>query len=480
MSDVETDTLDIAIVGGGISGLAAAWKIHEIAPELTVRLYEREHRVGGVLETIHHDGFLIERSADMFITDLPWAINLCHRLGIQDELLSSNPTERRAHVICRGKLIPIPSGFQIMGPTRAWPVLISPILSLKGKCRLICERFVRRRPPGASEESFSQFSIRRFGREVFERLIQPLVGGIYTADPDKLSVAAALPRFIEMEQKYGSISRGLFATKEADQDQAESDSGARYSLFVAPRLGNEQFVSTIASRLPEGVVQKETSIVGIARGEDSLWRLKRASGKEVVCRKLILAIPAHQAAELLLPFDPALARELEAIVYAGCAVVCLGIAQQQFRVPPGGFGFVVPAVENRRILAISFSSNKFRGRAPEGQYLVRVFFGGACQSEMMERSDSELIEIAIEELKELLQMTGLPTTQKIVRWPNAMPQYHVGHNARVERIENRVAEIDNLALIGNAYHGVGIPQCIHTAENAVERLLGKSSSTTVR
>lgn len=480
MSDVETDVLDIVIVGGGISGLAAAWKTQEIAPELMVRLYERDNRVGGVLETIHHDGFLIERSADMFITDLPWAINLCHRLGIKDELLSSNPVERRAHVVFRGKIVPIPDGFQIMGPTRVWPVLISPILSLKGKCRLIYERFVRRRPPDASEESLSQFSIRRFGREVFERLIQPLVGGIYTADPDKLSVAAALPRFIEMEQKYGSIGRGLLANKQTDQSQAKSHSGARYSLFVAPQLGNEQLVSTIASRLPEGVVRKETSVVGIARGEDSLWQLKIANGKEVVCRKLILAIPAHQAAELLLPFDPTLARELEAIVHAGCAVVCLGIARQQFHVPPSGFGLVVPAVENRRILAISFSSNKFPGRAPEGQLLVRVFFGGACQREMMERSDSELTEIAIEELKELLQMTGLPTTHKIVRWPNAMPQYHVGHNARVKRIENRVAEIENLALIGNAYHGVGIPQCIHTAENAVEQLLGKSSSTAVR
>ena len=476
MAEVENETLDIAIVGGGISGLAAAWRIQELAPELKVQLLEREDRVGGVLETRRQEGFLIEQSADNFITDQPWAISLCDRLGIKNELLLTNATKRRAQVVSRGRLVPIPEGFQIMGPTRLGPVLTSPILSLRGKFRLLCERFVRRRPPGAREESLSQFSSRRFGREVFERLIQPLVGGIYTADSNKLSVAAALPRFFELEQKYGSIGRGLRATDRKTPSRSEPQAGARYSLFMTPKLGIEQLVSTLASRLPRGVLQKQSAVLGLDRGNDARWRLKVQGANPIECQKLILATPAHQSAKLLSGTDPVLAEELTAIPYAGCVVVCLGFAEKQFRVPPAGFGFVVPAIEKRRILVASISSNKFPGRAPEGQLLVRVFLGGACQAEFLERSDEELATIAVEELSDLLQLTGLPVSQQIARWPQTMPQYHLGHAARVGRIEKRAAELGNLALIGNAYHGVGIPQCIHTAESAIERLLAAGTA----
>lgn len=465
----------VAVIGGGISGLAAAHRLCELAPRLHLTLFEASDRLGGVLETIHRDGFLIEKSADNFITSFPWGVDLCRRVGLGDQLLSTSDEHRQAFVVSRGKLRKIPDGFLIMAPTRLWPVIASPILSPLGKLRLALEKFVRPRAEGG-DESLASFARRRMGREAYERLVQPLVGGIYTADPERLSVLATMPRFVEMERQHGSLLAAALKNRRA-QAAKSADSGARYSMFVAPREGMSSLVDAVAARLPRGAVRFGSRVERIAQRADGRWSVlsamsnARQTAVEEIYDAVIVAAPSPQAVKLLENIDASLAADLSGIDRAGAAVVALAYDRAQIAHRLDGFGFVVPLVERLNILSGSFSSVKYSGRAPEGKVLCRVFLGGACQRELLDRDDATLRRIAHEELARLLGIAGAPILSEVVRWANAMPQYHVGHVDRVARIEAAVAKHRGLALAGNAYRGVGVPQCIHSGEQAAERTL---------
>ena len=457
------------MIGGGISGLAAAHRLIEIDPAIGVSLFEASGRLGGVLETTREGGFLIEHSADNFITDVPWGTDLCRRVGLGDRLLATNEADRRALVVCRGKLEPIPEGFAIMAPRRLTTMLTSPILSLGGKLRLAAEYFV---PRGAADddESLASFARRRFGRETYERLIQPLVGGIYTADPEKLSLKATLPRFAEMEQRHGGLIRAAWS----DQTPATADSsasGVRYGLFTAPQDGLASLVSAIETRLPHGAVHLRQRIDEILLDPGGAWQMTTSEGAKLGSfDAVIVATPAPHAARLFSTFDSDLSAEIASIEYAGCAVVALGYAKAQIARPLDGFGFVIPLIERRRILSASFSSVKYAGRAPRDHVLIRVFLGGACQGELLDKDDWELACVAAGELADLLSIRGEPCLTHIYRHEQAMPQYHVGHLARVARIERLVQRHAGLALAGNAYRGVGIPQCVRSGEEAADRI----------
>jgi oxygen-dependent protoporphyrinogen oxidase len=463
---VSDATLRVAVVGGGISGLAAAHRLVELDRSVAVTLFEASGRLGGILRTTRQDGFLIEHSADNFITDVPWAIDLCRRVGLGDRLIATREEHRRAFVVSRGKLEPIPEGFTVMAPRRLLPVLGTPILSVAGKIRLAAEFFIPART-ATDDESLAAFARRRFGRETYERLIQPLVGGIYTADPEKLSIQATLPRFVEMERRHGSLIR---AARQESRDGAKttSDSGVRYGLFMALEGGLESLVGAIAARLPAGSIRLQSPVERIARDGEG-WHLTTSDGVQSgPFDGLIVAATAPVAAGMLRALDAELAAELAAITYAGCAVVSLAYRRDQIAHPLDGFGFVVPLIERRKILSASFSSVKYAGRAPAGDVLIRVFIGGACQSELLEQGDDGLARIAAGDLAELLSIRGAPRVLQVSRWLDAMPQYHVGHMARVERIESLVARHSGLALAGNAYRGVGIPHCIRSGEQAAE------------
>jgi oxygen-dependent protoporphyrinogen oxidase len=497
----------IAVVGGGISGLAAALRISELLPHAQLDLFEASARLGGVLDTVSHDGFLIERSADNFLTTPPAALDLCRQVDIADQLLETDETRRRAMVVRNGRLLPIPRGFYLMSPRKLWPILTSPLLSPFGKLRLLAEplipvRGARVKGSGFSagnadhpnpeprilnpdDESVASFARRRLGREAFERLVQPLVGGIYTADPDQLSMAATMPQFWACEREQGSLRplrTGRFSDQSTNENatvpNANDATGARYALFAAPKNGMSSLIQAIATRLPRDSIHLNTSVTSI-HGDGNGWNLifKSSTPHSPLTTPhshfdaLILAIPAHAASRLLKSSDPALADELTAIPYAGCAVVSFGFARNQIGHPLDSFGFVVPQAERRRIIAASFASLKFTGRAPADSVLIRVFIGGALQPELSELPDAELRRIAFEELSDLLQITGEPLLVDIARWPASMPQYHVGHLQRVARIEQLAARHPNFALAGNAYHGVGIPQCIASGHRAAESLL---------
>jgi len=458
----------VAIIGGGITGLAAAHRVHELAPTAKVTLFEETGRAGGVLETVREGAYLIERSADMFSTKDPWALDLCRRIGLQEQLISTNESHRRAFVVHRGRLEPVPEGFTLMSPARTWPVLATKLLSWRAKARLAGERFVPPRTDQA-DESLETFATRRLGREVYEKLVQPLIGGIYTADPKRLSMQAALPEFVRLEREYGSLTRGV---RRQTQRQTGSGTGARYGLFVAPREGMGQLVEALVTRLPTVDWRLRTRVEQVRR-LDNRWQVTTGGGSlPQDFDALLIATPAFHAARLLTEVGPELSSELRSIVYASAAIVVLGYRRQQIEHALHGFGFVVPAVEQRQILSASFASIKFPGRAPEDRVLLRVFIGGACQPELVELPNEQLCEIAQRELAELLGARGEPELRQLIRWRNAMPQYSLGHLQRVARITELANQLPRLALAGSAYRGVGLPFCIHSGEVAAEHAVG--------
>jgi len=467
----------VIVVGGGITGLAAAHRLTEIAPEVEVQLVEAGSRLGGVLQTVHEDGFLIETSADNFITNVPWAVDLCKRIEFEQELIPTREAHRHAMALHRGKLHKVPDGFVLMSPTRMWPILMTRLLSLRGKLRLLGELFV---PPSTDDdEALGPFVRRRFGREVFERLVQPLIGGIYTADPEKLSLAATLPRFLEMEREHGSLIRAARVDRRSNRANRNT-SGARYRLFAAPRDGLSSLVHAIAARIPQGSIRLNSPVQEVIALENGRWSVtcggQEKSGLPMDCDALILATPATHTARLVEGFNAALSQLCASIPYAGTALVILAYRREQLARPLDAVGFVVPEIEHRKILAASFSSVKYEGRAPDDHVLVRVFIGGACHGELLERSDEELQSIAHSELADILQINGSPQLTRIARWTGSMPQYHVGHLQLVANIEQAVARWPTLQLAGNAYRGVGIPYCIHSGEQAAERVVAQLTS----
>jgi oxygen-dependent protoporphyrinogen oxidase len=434
---------------------------------------------------------------------VPWGIDLCRRLGIVDDLVGTSEQGRQAFVVRCGRLRPIPDGFILMAPSKLWPILKTPILSPLGKLRLAWEYFVpQRREENGHDESLASFVRRRLGRETFDRLVQPLVAGIYTADPEKLSLAATLPRFQDMEREHGSLIRATLRqrhSKSAATSSSGPASGARYGLFVTPRAGLSSIVNAIAARQPPGAIQTNATVRAITR-TNNRWLLNhgnlaagtqptnQSAGKANVHKggrptsppaelernvfdALVVAAPAPVASRLLANAEPALAADLASIDYAGAVVVSVAFDRNEIRHSLDGFGFVVPAIERRRILSASFSSVKFPGRAPTDKVLIRTFVGGACQRELCDSPDDELEKLVHHELGELLGITGRPLWTTITRWSNSMPQYHVGHLDRVERIEARVICTPGLALAGNAYRGVGVPHAIHSGEQAAEAIL---------
>ena len=464
----------IAIVGAGISGLAAAHRITELAPSADLQLFEASDRVGGTIQTTREDGYLIEHSADNFLHDpkTPWAVDLCRRISFESELIETDPTNRRAFIWFRDQLHAVPEGFRLMAPSRWGPIFRSSLLSASGKVRLFAEPSISARAC-KDEESLESFAVRRLGRQAFDRLVQPLVAGIYTADPAKLSVHAALPQFVKMEQTHGSLAKAVQSRAPAANEKNvsnQSASGARYALFVAPKQGMGSLVDHIAKRLPDGSIHLGHRVQAISRLDDR-WQLTCEGKPAQQFDAVVFACSAAMVSRLLEPTDKPLAEDLRGIEFATSSVFCFGVKRKQIAHPLNGFGVVVPAVEKRSVLAASFASVKFPDRAPEDSVLIRVFVGGALRPDMAEASEPELHYLVLEDLRAMIGLTGEPEFAKVVRWPHAMPQYNLGHIARRERIERSFEGLSGIEFCGNSLHGVGIPQCIRSGEVAAEKIL---------
>jgi oxygen-dependent protoporphyrinogen oxidase len=462
----------LAVVGGGIAGLAAAHRAVEIARErglpLELALFEAGDRVGGTIQTERHEGFLVECGPDSFLSEKPWALALCHRLGIENRLVRTDDRFRRTYVAFRGRLHPLPDGFQLLAPTRLGPFIRSGLFSWPGKLRMAMDLVLPR--GGDPDESLGGFVSRRLGREALERVAQPLVAGIYTADPDVLSLAATMPRFLELERKERSVILGLWRAARRAPAEAAGASGARWSLFVTFAEGMEEFIRALAGRLPTDAIRLKERVTSVTRDGES-WRLGMADGSAAAADGVIIAAESHQAGRMLRYTDPALSHLLDGIAYASSATVTLGWRRADIPHPLDGFGFVVPQVERRPIIACTFSSVKYPGRAPEGFALLRVFVGGALNEGALDGDDETLTRIARAELGELLGIQAPPLMSRVSRYPKAMPQYHVGHLSRVEAIEGCLRRHAGLALVGGAYRGVGIADCVRSGEDAAARLL---------
>jgi oxygen-dependent protoporphyrinogen oxidase len=469
----------IVVIGGGMAGLAAAEEAVACAsaagqtPEIL--LVETAGRVGGVLSTVRRDGWLIERSADNFLAARPEALQLVERLGLQDQLVGVDPRVRRALVWHDGRAVPAPRGFRLLAPGQVGPILSTPLLSPVGRLRLLAERFV---PPRQSQadESLESFVVRRLGREAFERLVQPLAAGIWTADPARLSMAAACGEFLAMEREQGSLWAG--ERRRTQASAASAASGARYGQFLTLASGMQTLPERLAERLRDrGVHFVDATAAAVERRAVGGWRIATQPGAgaepgSLDADAVVLAVPARVATALLANADSSLAAELAGIEYAGSAVISLGFARSDVAHPLDAAGMVIPRRAGRRILAVSFSSSKYPGRAPEGCVLLRVFAGGALDPDVVGRDDAALEAVARKEVAELLGARGSPQIVQIDRWHAAMPQYHVGHVERVNRIMARAAELPGLALAGAAYTGVGIPQVIASGQAAARRVCG--------
>ncbi len=418
---------------------------------------------------------MIETGADSFLSEKPAAANLAERLGIGAKLIGTQEQFRKTFVVRGGQLVEIPEGFSLLAPTWFGPLIKSPLFSAKGKLRMMIEPMIPRRRI-TTDESLGAFVRRRLGPEVLARVAQPLAGGIYTADPELLSIGATMPRFVEMERRYGSVIRGLRAAARMRNAEARGTSGARWSLFLGLEDGIRTIVDKLAERL-EGSIHYGAEVVGLNRVPEASdpdgsattsWRLEFRDGANFDADAIVSAAPAFAIAPIVRPIDAELATMLSAIEYASAATVNMAFSAADFPRPPAAFGFVVPVVEGRRIIAGSFSSLKFAGRAPVGMILARVFMGGALQTEMMNLDDAEMIVAARDEFASLLGVTAEPALTCVRRWPDSMPQYAVGHLERVAIIERSVANVPGLTLAGAYLRGVGIPDCIASGERAAE------------
>lgn len=460
----------IIVIGGGITGLAAAYRLHQQSQaqglDLDIQLLDSAARLGGSLQTTTRDGFQLEGGPDCLISNKPRGVKLAEELGLGGELINTRPEFRRSFIVKGGKLHPVPEGFYLLAPAKLHPFLTSPLLSWPGKLRTLMEPLF----PGRAqdEESLASFVRRRMGQEVLDWLAQPLVAGIYAADPETLSLRATFPQFIELEKKYGSVLLGL-----AKRDQAtKSASGARYSLFVSFRNGMESLPLALQSRIPACAIRLNTAVRSLQRSESG-WTLTLANGRTETADHVVLCTGAQTSARLLELQDRDLSSTLAQTPYTTSITVNMAFNANQIRHPLDGVGFVTPHLEADPAIACTFVHRKFAGRVPEGTALLRAFLGGGHQADLLNQDDAGLTAVVLKQVGTLLGISGQPLFTSVARWSNAMPQYTVGHVKRLAAIEDRSAGLPGLYLAGNWQAGVGVPDCIDSAERAVGRLVDR-------
>ena len=455
----------IVVVGGGISGLAAAHRLIELG-HTNVTLIEASPRLGGTIQTAYRDGFLIERGPDSFISEKPEALELAKRLGLESHLIQTNEKYRRSFIVRDGRLRAVPEGFQLLAPSRIWPFLTSDIFSLPAKARIAMDLVLPRKSTnGTQDESLASFVRRRLGQEALERMAQPMVGGIYTADPETLSLRATLPRFLDMERKHRSL---ILAMLRQGNVQKSGTSGARYSLFLSFDRGMQVLVDALTQIKAE--IRLNTRAESL-KPDNQAWTIMTNTGEQIKADAVCLAVPAYVAAKLLNDLNSNLAAKLKQIKYASTATINFAYKRSAINHPLEGFGFVVPFIEKRSLIACTFSSVKFSGRAPANHVLLRAFAGGALQPDIFALDESELAAKVETDLRELLGITAKPLFTEVAKWERSMPQYEVGHLDRITEIENEVSKLPGLTLAGNAYRGAGIPDCIRSGEAAAETIL---------
>ena len=457
----------IAIVGGGMAGLSAAFALEKhrrAGAALEYLLVESSARLGGVIRTEHVDGCLVEAGPDSFVSEKPWAADLCRELGLADQLIGSNDAQRRTYMLVKSRLIPLPEGMMFMVPTRPASALLSPLFSPTTKLRMVREWFYRPRAEDL-EASIAEFIERHYGREMVERIADPLLAGIYGAGAEELGTNAVLSRLARIEREWGSLSRGLMRAAKA------GGAGDR-PLFTSLKQGMQQITDSVRRALPREACRMDSTVEAVVR-ESSKWLLVSSGPRTEEFDAVIVATPAACASQLIAASNPELGSELNAIRYSSSLVVVLGYGSEVRRRLPPGFGLLIPRRENSRLLAVTFVHNKFSGRAPEDRALLRCFLGGSRGGEVIEWSDDDIQSQVRRELARVLHVEEEPRFVKIYRWRRSMAIYGVGHGQRIERIQRLVSGLPGLALAGNAYGGIGVPDCVRTGNEAASKLIAE-------
>ncbi|MBI2820393.1 MAG: protoporphyrinogen oxidase [Acidobacteria bacterium] len=472
MTPVSKDSPSIVIVGGGISGLAAAYFLEKQAEQATVdvsiRLLEGDRRLGGVIRTERCGEFLLEAGPDSFLALKPAAIELCRELNLEGELIGSNDERRKTFVLQGGKLRELPDGLMFVVPTRVWPVFRGDLLSLVGKLRLALAPFLPPIEREAADRTVSEFVSKRFGSEVLERLAEPLLAAVYGAEVDTLSASAVLPQLVAIEEKYGNLWRGVSHARAQMKAHVGSKSGGQ-PLFMTLRNGLGEMVESLQKTLQRTEVVTGSEVRAIGR-DGQRYRVEHTGGSEMASA-VIVATPAHVTSKLLQSLDSGLASQLGRIRYHSSVIVALGYERRSFGRELKGFGFVVPRTEAKCLTACTWVSTKFPFRSgPEG-VLLRCFLGGSRNRGLLERTDEKIVSDTLRELDEIMQLRATPEFVRVYRWENRMPQYDVGHLSRLEMMASSLRSYPGLCLAGNGYRGIGIPDCIQSGSAAATAVM---------
>ncbi|HEY5594724.1 MAG TPA: protoporphyrinogen oxidase [Nitrospiria bacterium] len=468
----------VIIIGGGITGLAAAYTLQELARKnqspVSFTLIESQPRLGGKILTDTDNGFVIEGGPDSFISQKPWALDLCRQLGLKDRLTGTNREQTATYILHNGRLVNLPEGLMLLVPTRIGPVLATPLFSPLGKLRMGMDWIIpRRRMTG--DESLAGFVRRRLGQEAVERLAEPLLAGIYAGDAEQMSLAATFPQFMELEQRYGSLIRGMLARRREMRERASSGQGPSpgtipTTMFMTLKGGLSELVTALVSKLDQNslIVGTEAERIHWKSGL-STYHVRMKDGASMTADAVIAASPAYVAADLLAETDATLVRMLRDVPYVSTATVSLAYRKDSFRHPLNGFGFVVPRREGRSIMACTWTSTKFPHRAPDDRVLLRCFVGGAGREDLVNRPETDLVNHVRDDLRAIMKITEEPVLSRVYRWEKANPQYPVGHLDRLAGMDDRLTRLPGLFLAGAAYRGVGVPDCIRQGNEAAER-----------
>lgn len=453
----------IAIVGGGISGLSSAHYLARRRPDVDVILVERDRRLGGKIVTERINGFVVEGGPDSFLSSKPRGVGLIRELGIEARLQGTDESKRRTWVMWKGSLHPLPEGLSGLVPSRLEPLLESDLFSPAGKERLLEEPRVPVRT-GDEDESLASFIGRRFGTEVYDRMIEPLMAGIYAGDGERLSLAATFPQLRRLELECGSLLAGIRDTGSA------SSAGPSRPAFLTPIGGTAEIIEALQRSIAGVEILTGRGVQSVTERESG-FDLQLEDDVQVHADAVILATPAHVAGELVAELDRIMAEALRSIPHVSSATVSLAYPSNKVPWALEGYGYVVPRQEERAVLASTWSSTKFQHRAPEGWALVRIFIGRSGMEEILERTDEYLAGLARTEVADVLDCRDAPLFQRVFRWMNGMPQYTMGHMERVARLVERSTHHPGLFVAGNFLQGVGLPDCIATGERAAEAAL---------
>jgi oxygen-dependent protoporphyrinogen oxidase len=464
--------MKVAVIGGGLAGVSTAYELARAGADFT--LYEASQRLGGIVETVHRDGFVVECGPDSWVTEKPWARELAVELGLEDEIIPSNDNWRKTYIAQGKQLIPMPDGLRMMVPTRWEPLLNSPLFSWQARLAYLREpkraEELKSTAPDA-DESVADFVRRHFGNEVTKTIAGPLLAGIFGGSVDALSVRAVMPAFVKMEREHGSLIHAL---------QKSVRNATPASVFTSLKSGLQTLIDRMVVTLPASSLRMREAVTSVSQGDNGGWRVQSSSGIEVFDR-VVIATPADATRQLLAPLDSDF-DDLLAMDASSAITVAIAFAKEQairMRIPRG-FGFLVPQTADKKqepsLLACTFVDQKFAHRVPDGSLLLRAFFGGSSAPLLLDASDDEIVSRAMRQLSQLLGQLPEPSFTVIRRWPRSLPQYAVGHLERMEQLQQRTQKFPGLSLVGNAYYGVGLPDLVRQGRETARRLASETAS----